>query len=138
MLEAYRAGCDDYVDRRRDAASLASHIRSYLLSRQTGFQPTQMLAAADTDLTGSLSHLDLPGVIQMLGQAHQTGALHINAGATDGIIFFEGGEIAHAECGSFFGDEAVKYTAFSRGTRDRSRKCDVALAGRIDARGPRP
>jgi CheY-like chemotaxis protein len=107
MLEAYRAGCDDYVDRRRDASSLASHIRSYLLSRQTGFQPTQMLAAADTDLTGSLSHLDLPGVIQMLEQAHQTGALHINAGATDGIIFFEGGQIIHAECGSFFGDEAV-------------------------------
>ena len=26
---------------------------------------------------------------------------------TDGIIFFEGGEIVHAECGPFFGDEAV-------------------------------
>ena len=49
----------------------------------------------------------LPGVIQMLGQARQTGALHINAADTDGIIFFEGGEIFHAECGTFFGDEAV-------------------------------
>jgi hypothetical protein len=46
-------------------------------------------------------------VIQMLGQARQTGALHINAGETDGIIFFGGGEIVHAECGTFFGDEAV-------------------------------
>jgi hypothetical protein len=43
----------------------------------------------------------------MLGQARQTGALHINAADTDGIIFFDGGEIAHAECGTFFGDEAV-------------------------------
>ena len=43
----------------------------------------------------------------MLGQAHQTGALHINAGETDGIIFFEAGEIIHAECGRLFGDEAV-------------------------------
>jgi len=107
MLEAYRAGCDDYVDRQRNAADIASHIRSYLLSRQNGFQPTQMLSSADTDLSGSLSHLDLPGVIQMLEQAHQTGALHINAGSTDGIIFFEGGEICHAECDAFFGDEAV-------------------------------
>jgi hypothetical protein len=58
-------------------------------------------------LSGNLQHLDLPGVIQMLGQARQTGALHINAVDADGIIFFEGGEICHAECGMFFGDEAV-------------------------------
>jgi CheY-like chemotaxis protein len=107
LLEAYRAGCDDFVDRRRSPADLAAHVRSFLLSRQEGFQPTQMLSAADTDLSGSLSHLDLPGVIQMLGQSRQTGALHVNAGETDGIIFFEAGEIFHAECGTYFGDEAV-------------------------------
>src|ERR1700734_175884 len=107
LLEAYRAGCDDFVDRRRSPADIAAHVRSFLLSRQEGFQPTQMLSTADTDLSGSLSHLDLPGVIQMLGQAHQTGALHINASETDGIIFFEAGEIHHAECGPLFGDEAV-------------------------------
>ena len=107
LLDAYRAGCDDYVDRRRAPADIAAHVRRFLISRQQGFQPTQMLSSAETDLSGSLSHLDLPGVIQMLGQARQTGALHINAGATDGIIFFEGGEIVHAESGLLFGDEAV-------------------------------
>jgi CheY-like chemotaxis protein len=107
LLEAYRAGCDDYVDRRRPPADIAAHVRNFLLSRQDGFQPTQMLSSADTELSGSLSHLDLPGVMQMLGQARQTGALHINAGDTDGIIFFEAGEIFHAECGTLFGDEAV-------------------------------
>jgi hypothetical protein len=95
------------VDRRRSPADIAAHVRSFLVSRQDGFQPTQMLSNAETALSGSLSHLDLPGVIQMLGQAHQTGALHINAPEADGIIFFEGGEIFHAECGTFFGDEAV-------------------------------
>jgi CheY-like chemotaxis protein len=107
LLEAYRAGCDDFVDRRRPPADIAAHVRSLLISRQEGFQPTQMLSTAETALSGSLSHLDLPGVIQMLNQAHQTGALHINAGDTDGIIFFEGGEIFHAECNMLFGDEAV-------------------------------
>jgi CheY-like chemotaxis protein len=107
LLEAYRAGCDDYVDRRRPPADIAAHVRRFLLSRQEGFQPTQMLSSTDTELSGSLSHLDLPGVIQMLEQARQTGALNINAGATDGVIFFEAGEIFHAECGTFFGDEAV-------------------------------
>jgi CheY-like chemotaxis protein len=109
LLEAYRAGCDVFVDRRRSPADIAAHIRSFLVSRQEGFQPTQMLSTSETDLSGSLSHLDLPGVIQMLQQARQTGALHINASDADAIIFFEGGEIIHAECGSFFGDEAVTH-----------------------------
>jgi CheY-like chemotaxis protein len=107
LLEAYRAGCDDFVDRRRPPAETAEHIRGFLLSRQNGFQSTQMLPVADTALSGNLSHLDLPGVIQMLAQSHQTGALHINATDTDGIVFFEGGDLVHAECGSLFGDEAV-------------------------------
>lgn len=107
LLEAYRSGCDDLVDRRRSPADIAAHVKSFLLSRQDGFQPTQMIAKADTDLSGSLSHLDLPGVIQMLGQARQTGALHINALDADGIIFFEAGEMFHAESGTLFGDEAV-------------------------------
>src|SRR5262249_26984105 len=62
---------------------------------------------ADTSLSGSLTHHDLPGVMQMLGHAHQTGALHINSGDTDALLFFDAGEIIHAECGSLFGDEAV-------------------------------
>ncbi len=107
LLEAFRAGCDEFVDRRRPVADIARHIRNFLLSRQDGFQPTQMLQSAETDLSGKLSHLDLPGVIQMLGQAHQTGALHLNAGETDGVIFFDAGNLMHAECGTLFGDEAV-------------------------------
>jgi CheY-like chemotaxis protein len=107
LLEAYRAGCDDLVDRRRPPAETAEHIRSFLLSRQDGFQSTQMLPTSETSFSGNLSHLDLTGVIQMLGQSRQTGALHINAAESDGIVFFEGGDIVHAECGTFFGDEAV-------------------------------
>lgn len=107
LLEAYRAGCDDLIDRRRSPAETAEHIRSFLLSRQDGFQSTQMLPSSETALSGNLSHLDLPGVIQMLGQSRQTGALHINASDADGIVFFEAGDIIHAECGAFFGDEAV-------------------------------
>jgi uncharacterized protein DUF4388 len=43
----------------------------------------------------------------MLAQARQTGALHINAAGVDGIVFFDAGEITHAECDTLFGDEAV-------------------------------
>jgi CheY-like chemotaxis protein len=109
LLEAYRAGCDDLIDRHRAPAETAEHIRSFLFSRQNGFQPTQMLPSSETTLSGNLSHLDLAGVVQMLEQSRQTGALHINAADADGIIFFEGGDILHAECGPLFGDEAVMH-----------------------------
>ncbi len=107
LMEAFQAGCDDYIDRTRPPAVIATHVKNIIVSKAEGFKPTQMLAQSDTSLSGSLTHHDLPGVMQMLGHAHQTGALHINSGETDALLFFDAGTIAHAECGSLFGDEAV-------------------------------
>ena len=107
LMEAFRAGCDDYVDRRLGPEHIASHVRTFLRSHQEGFQPTQMLTGSEASLSGNLSHMELPGVIQMLAHSRQTGALHINAGETDGIIFFDAGDVSHAESGDLIGDDAV-------------------------------
>jgi CheY-like chemotaxis protein len=107
LMEAFQAGCDDYIDRHLSTATIANHIKNIIISKVDGFQPTQMLGQADTSLSGNLSHHDLTGVIQMLGHARQTGALTINAGETDAVLFFDAGEVTHAECASLFGDEAV-------------------------------
>lgn len=107
QLEAIRAGYADLVDRRLGAEEIASHLMSFLSSNRDGFQPTQMLAPSETALDGRLSLVDLPGVIQVLSQSRQTGGLHINADSADGIIFFDAGEIIHAESGQFAGDEAI-------------------------------
>lgn len=109
LMEAFRAGCDDYVDRRIGPEHIAAHVRAFLRSHNEGFQPTQMLGSSDTVLSGSLSHLDLPGVIQMLSQSRQSGALHVNAGEIDGILFFATGDLTHAESGDLVGDDAVIY-----------------------------
>ena len=107
LMEAFQAGCDDYIDRAQQPGVIAGHVKQIIVSKVEGFQPTQMLTQSDTSLSGNLTHHDLTGVMQMLGHAHQTGALHINAGETDAVLFYEGGEITHAECGNLFGDEAV-------------------------------
>jgi CheY-like chemotaxis protein len=107
LMEAFQAGCDDYIDRHLSPATIANHVKNILISKIDGFQPTQLLGQADTSLSGNLTHHDLTGVMQMLGQARQTGALTINAGETDAVLFYDAGEIVHAECGSLFGDEAV-------------------------------
>lgn len=107
QLEVLRAGYEDFLDRRLGAEEIAAHLASLLSSHRDGFQPTQMLDRAETALDGRLSLVDLPGVIQVLSQSRQTGGLHINADATDGIIFFDAGEIIHAESGQYAGDEAI-------------------------------
>lgn len=107
QLEALRAGYEDFVDRRLGAEEIAAHLVSFLSSHKDGFQPTQMLTRAETALDGRLSLVDLPGVIQMIDQSRQTGALHVNAGPTDGIIFFNSGEVIHAESGLLAGDDAI-------------------------------
>jgi DNA-binding response OmpR family regulator len=107
LMESFQAGCDDYIDRHLAPAVIANHIKNIFVSKLEGFQPTQMIGQADTSLSGNLTHHDLTGVMQMLSQAHQTGALTINAGETDAVLFYDAGEITHAECGSLFGDEAV-------------------------------
>lgn len=107
LMEAFRAGCADYVDKRLGPELIASHIKSFLRSSAEGFQPVQMLGSSDTALSGSLSHLDLPGVVQMLTHSRQTGSLYVNAGSIDGIMFFENGDVTHAESGDLIGDVAV-------------------------------
>jgi CheY-like chemotaxis protein len=107
LMEAFRAGCDDYIDRRRGPENIAAQVRTFLLSRQEGFRPTQMLESEQTVLEGSLSHLDLPGVIQMLAHSRQSGVLYINAEPLDGTIFFHRGEVLHAEVGEIIGNDAV-------------------------------
>ena len=107
LMEAFQAGCEDYIDRHLPPATIANHIRNIIVSKVDGFQPTQMLGQADTSLSGNLTHHDLTGVMQMLAQAHQTGALTINAGETDAVLFYDAGQVTHAECGPLFGDEAV-------------------------------
>jgi CheY-like chemotaxis protein len=112
LMEAFRAGCADYVDRRLGPDLIASQIKTFLRSSSEGFQPVQMLGTTDaTALSGSLSHMDLPGVLQMLAHSRQTGSLYVNAGtiagSIDGIIFFDNGNLTHAECGDLIGDDAV-------------------------------
>ena len=107
LMEAFRSGCADYVDKRLGPDLIAAQIKTFLRSTTEGFQPVQMLGSSDTALSGSLSHMDLPGVLQMLLHSRHTGALYINSELLDGIVFFESGTVTHAESGDLVGDRAV-------------------------------
>ena len=84
LMEAFRHGCDDYIDRRFGPENIAAHVRTFLRSRVEGFLPTQMLESAQAALEGNLSHMDLPGIIQMLGHSRQSGACTSTPGISMG------------------------------------------------------
>lgn len=107
LMAAFRSGCADYLDKRLGPELIATQIKNFLRSNAEGFQPVQMLGSSDTALSGNLSHMDLPGVVQMLSHTRQSGALYVNTNLIDGIMFFENGNVIHAECGDLVGDDAV-------------------------------
>jgi CheY-like chemotaxis protein len=107
LMEAFRSGCADYVDKRLGPDLIAAQVKTFLRSHNEGFQPVQMLVSSDTALSGNLSHMDLPGVVQMLAHTRQSGSLYVNSDLIDGIVFFENGNITHAESGDTVGDDAV-------------------------------
>jgi len=105
-MEAFQAGCDDYIDRQRRRCH-RTHVKNIIISKAEGlFNPRK--CSRNRYQPQRQPHTPRSSrVMQMLGHAHQTGALHINSGETDALLFFDAGTITHAECGSLFGDEAV-------------------------------
>ena len=79
------------------------------LRHDNGFAP-----AGDVELfrpasgfSGAISLPLLPDLIQIYTVSMADGALTIRRGADRGTIWFERGEIVHAECGELTGEEAV-------------------------------
>ena len=107
LMEAFRSGCDDYLDRRRGPENIAAQVRTFLRNRAGDFHPEQMPESEYTVLEGSLAHMDLPGVIQLLSQARQSGVLHIHAANIDAKVAMLHGGLLHAEVGELIGDDAV-------------------------------
>lgn len=105
LMDVFRAGCDDYVDRRLEPEHIATHIRNFLRWQEEA----QLLGSGVHYLSGNLAHLDLPAVVQMLGHSRQTGALHIHADGMDAVMFLDKGEVWHAESGDLVGDHAVMH-----------------------------
>ena len=106
-LRALELGAIDFVTKPSSGIDLdMKNVRDELLCKLKMAAKVRVVRTA-TSLSGSLEHLDLPGIMQMLDQTRKTGALHVNAGETDAVLFFELGEIHHAECGKLISEEAV-------------------------------
>lgn len=58
-------------------------------------------------LQGSLKHLHLADVIQLISVSGKTGLFHLKRGDSAGLLYLKDGNIVHAEVGEIKGEEAV-------------------------------
>src|SRR5436309_8163375 len=42
LMEAFQAGCDDYIDRRRQPGAIASHVKQIVVIKLEACRPTQL------------------------------------------------------------------------------------------------
>jgi CheY-like chemotaxis protein len=64
------------------------------------------ILAARSGFSGAISLPMLPDLVQIYALSSSTGALRIDRGGQTGAIWFERGQIVHAECGDLRGEEA--------------------------------
>lgn len=68
-------------------------------------------------MTGNLGVFSLADLLQLLSSSTQTGNLKINHPTGEGNVYFESGQIVHAEINDQFGEEAIK-TLFTQNSGD--------------------
>lgn len=95
---AFSAGAADYVNKPVSADLLVAKLRT-ILEREAG-------ARGRRGVSGSLSEMSLPEMVQVLWHGRKTGALRIRLGSEAGEIHFVGGNIYNALWRNLRGDEA--------------------------------
>jgi CheY-like chemotaxis protein/predicted regulator of Ras-like GTPase activity (Roadblock/LC7/MglB family) len=99
VARAFRMGAIEFLDKPLDPQFLVSKIRD-------------LLAREDLALEGDLQLMSLASIIQINCEERNQAQLILNLQGEEGIIYFNEGEMIHAEAGDLSGDEAI-YTLLS-------------------------
>jgi response regulator RpfG family c-di-GMP phosphodiesterase len=97
--KAFDLGAADYLTKPVSADLLVAKLRQ-ILEREAA------RGGAKRGVSGSLSEMSLPDMVQVLWHGRKTGALKIRAKSGAGEIHFVGGSIYNALFGNFRGEEA--------------------------------
>jgi two-component system chemotaxis response regulator CheY len=81
------------------------HEFSYALSRWVT-RPTRLRKAAPAGLAGRLETMPIADLVQVLQICRKTGLLRLTQGSDSASLYFEDGEIRHAEVGNHAGEDA--------------------------------
>ncbi|MFO8035129.1 MAG: DUF4388 domain-containing protein [Anaerolineales bacterium] len=96
VVKALRLGASEFVEKPLRMESLLPI-----------FDRLQKEAPNEKAFQGTLRTMSLASIIQMNCEERIVGALHLRQQGKVGRIFFDGGQVVHAETGNLFGEEAV-------------------------------
>jgi response regulator RpfG family c-di-GMP phosphodiesterase len=97
VARAFELGASDYVIKPVPSDVLVAKVRRIFDSRG---------ARQGRGVSGSLSEMSLPDIVQVLAQGRKTGQLKIRTGQDTGEIHFDQGQIVNAMWGKLRGEDA--------------------------------
>ncbi len=98
VQNGFQAGATDYVSKPVAADALVAKLKQ-LIERGT-------TARAAKGVSGSLSEMSLPDIVQILWHGRKTGALRVRSHGESGEIHFQDGSIVNAMHGPLRGEDA--------------------------------
>ena len=100
IVEVMRAGAEGYIRKPFTAQTLRAKITEVLKKRE-------MSGAGSATLSGQLSEIGFPELVQFLTSCRREGRLVIKVSGQGGTVDLRGGDICAAEWGDLEGDDAI-------------------------------
>jgi response regulator RpfG family c-di-GMP phosphodiesterase len=112
----FSLGAQDYVVKPTSGDVLAGKLRRLAPKAQPPSQRPQSKADV-SGVSGSLSDMGLPDLVQILGHSRKGGRLTVRSNGRNGEVHFEAGRIVHAVLGELTGNDAFyELLTFAQGS----------------------
>lgn len=103
-MRALREGVDEYVCKEADLEEIVLRIENVLAREAIRRRDSKTLVRRG--ITGDLENLGLPDIVQTLTMGMKTACVTLTYNGSHGTLWFENGEIKHAETDKLKGEEA--------------------------------
>jgi CheY-like chemotaxis protein len=103
-LDAFRQGADGFFLATHDVEELLARIENML--RREGLATRSRVHRRRKGISGQLENLPLPEIVQVLHMGKRTGCVTLSSGGVQGKIWFQEGDLVHAEVDAADGEAA--------------------------------
>jgi CheY-like chemotaxis protein len=103
-LRGFHMGADDYVVKPFEVEELYARVERVLERRR---QLEKARRGDGVTLAGTVDHLSLPDLLQILSLNGRNGAIYLNDSVEEGAVYFEDGNVVHAWAGPVSGTKAL-------------------------------
>ncbi|MDH3259163.1 MAG: DUF4388 domain-containing protein, partial [Deltaproteobacteria bacterium] len=101
-LPAFRKGVDEFVKKPFNMSEFILRVSRIF---RYGSKEASLISG-DTEVSGKLSHMSLPDLLQMFSLNRRSGQLHVESSRISGSIYLHKGEIVSAVSGTSVGEKA--------------------------------